>query len=140
MKILIGVDDSACTHHLFERLAAHPQWLDPSHDYTALHVLAPLPNGLAALLDRPEIEARQADAGHRVLAGLSNALDRLPGPPQRRWAVGDPGTVLARQAAEGGFDLVMLGSHGHGALGQLVTGSTVARLLSHAKTPVLVMR
>jgi hypothetical protein len=102
MKILIGVDDSACTHHLFERLAAHPQWLDPSHDYTA--------------------------------------LDRLPGPPQRRWAVGDPGTVLARQAAEGGFDLVMLGSHGHGALGQLVTGSTVARLLSHAKTPVLVMR
>ena len=140
MKILLGVDDSACTHHLFERLAAHPAWLDPVHQYTALHVLAPLPNGLAALLDRDAIAARQAEAGREVLARLGNVLDRLPGHPVRSWEVGDPGAVLAGRAADGGFDLVMLGSHGHGPLGQLVTGSTVARLLAHAKTPVLVMR
>lgn len=140
MKILLAVDDSACTHHLFGRLAAHPSWLGASHAYTALHVLEPLPNGLAALLDAKQIDARQAEAGRQVLASLGNLLDRLPGKPERAWAIGDPATVLAERAAREHFDLVMVGSHGHGALGQLLLGSTVARLLARSTVPVLAMR
>jgi nucleotide-binding universal stress UspA family protein len=140
MKILLGVDDGASTHHLFQCLATRPAWLKPSNEYTALHVLAPLPNGLAALLDSKEIDARQADAARQVLAALGHALDHLPGHATRSYAIGDPGTVLARRAAEGGFDLVMIGSHEHTSITHWVTGSTVSRLLAHATTPVVVMR
>ncbi|WP_073468761.1 universal stress protein [Rhizobacter sp. OV335] len=140
MKILLGVDDSPCTRHMFECLAAQATWLESSHEYTALHVLAPLPNGLAALLTREQVEVRYADASRAIFSVLSQALNRLPGHAARSHSIGDPGTLLARRAAEDGFDIVMVGSHGRGSIAQLVAGSTVTRLLAHATTPVLVMR
>jgi nucleotide-binding universal stress UspA family protein len=140
MKILLGVNDSASTRHLLECLASRSVWREPSYEYVALHVLTPLPNGLAALLDREHINARYADAGGSALAQFGHALDRLPGHAARSYAVGDPGKVLARWAAEDGFDLVMIGSQVRGPISQLVIGSTVGRILAHATTPVLVMR
>jgi nucleotide-binding universal stress UspA family protein len=37
-------------------------------------------------------------------------------------------------------DLIVMASHGRGALGSLVLGSETAKVLSHSKTPVLVCR
>lgn len=43
-------------------------------------------------------------------------------------------------AKKNGCDLIVMGSHGHGGLKQLVLGSETARVLSHSKIPVLVYR
>jgi nucleotide-binding universal stress UspA family protein len=43
-------------------------------------------------------------------------------------------------AAEGGCDLVVMGSHGRHGLDKLLLGSTTQRVLGHAKVPVLVVR
>jgi len=37
-------------------------------------------------------------------------------------------------------DLVMMGSHGHSALGNLVMGSVATQVLAHCKVPVLLVR
>ena len=47
---------------------------------------------------------------------------------------------IARVLEAGKFDLVMMGSHGHSALGNLVMGSVATRVLAHCKTPVLLVR
>jgi nucleotide-binding universal stress UspA family protein/copper chaperone CopZ len=140
MKILLGVDDNPCTSHMFDCLAAHAAWLEPWHEYTTFQVLAPLSNGPAALLTREQVDVRYADATREIFSVLSQALNRLPGHAARSHSIGDLGTLLARRAAEDGFDIVMVGSHGRGSIAQLVAGSTVTRLLAHATTPVLVMR
>ena len=39
-----------------------------------------------------------------------------------------------------GYDLVILGSHGHGTLVNLVMGSVATQVLAHCKVPVLLVR
>jgi nucleotide-binding universal stress UspA family protein len=53
---------------------------------------------------------------------------------------GPAGEMIARAATAGGFDLVMMGSHGHGALANLVMGSVATQVLAHCKVPVLLVR
>ena len=53
---------------------------------------------------------------------------------------GIPGDEIAAVAGSGKFDLVVMGSHGHGAIGALLMGSTAQRVLAHCSTPVLLIR
>jgi nucleotide-binding universal stress UspA family protein len=50
---------------------------------------------------------------------------------------GRPAQALARLAAEGGYDLLVVGSRGAGPSAVLL-GSTATSLAAHAKVPVLV--
>ena len=54
--------------------------------------------------------------------------------------VGPAADTIAALATKGKFDLLMLGSHGHGALGNLVLGSVTTRVMANCGVPVLVIR
>jgi nucleotide-binding universal stress UspA family protein len=54
--------------------------------------------------------------------------------------VGHPGELIAKTADSGKFDLVIMGSHGHSALGNLVMGSVATKVMAHCGTPVLLVR
>ncbi len=56
-----------------------------------------------------------------------------------RTAVGHPAREIVRQAEAGGFDLIVVASHGYGPLRQILLGSTAERVLHHAPCPVLVV-
>ena len=48
--------------------------------------------------------------------------------------------ALAEGLAAGKFDLLIMGSHGHGALATLVMGSVTTHVLANSKVPVLLVR
>jgi nucleotide-binding universal stress UspA family protein len=52
-------------------------------------------------------------------------------------AAGHPAEALARLAAEGGYDLLVVGSRGAGP-SKVLLGSTATALAAHAKVPVLI--
>jgi nucleotide-binding universal stress UspA family protein len=56
------------------------------------------------------------------------------------WKVGHAGENIAKMAESGKFDLLVMGSHGHGALGNLVMGSVATQVLAHCSVPVLLVR
>ena len=56
------------------------------------------------------------------------------------WKVGPAGLTISKLAEQGKFDLLVMGSHGHGALYKLVMGSVVTEVLAHCKVPVLLVR
>ncbi|MDA8442148.1 MAG: universal stress protein [Peptococcaceae bacterium] len=53
---------------------------------------------------------------------------------------GYPASVILRQITEEDIDLVVMGSHGHGALIGSMLGSVSQRVLAHAACPVLIVK
>jgi nucleotide-binding universal stress UspA family protein len=53
--------------------------------------------------------------------------------------VGHPSTAILKYAKETNGDLVIVGSHGHTALGSLIMGSCSSALVRKALFPVLVV-
>ena len=54
--------------------------------------------------------------------------------------VGAAAEVISDMARKGGYDLLVLGSHGHGSLANLVMGSVATKVLAGCTTPVLLIR
>jgi len=54
--------------------------------------------------------------------------------------VGHVGETIAKVADSGRYDLLVMGSHGHGAIATLVVGSVTTQVLAHCKVPVLLVR
>jgi len=55
-------------------------------------------------------------------------------------AQGSPWREILRVARDEACDLICIGSHGRGALAQLVVGGVTRKVLHHADRPVLVVR
>ena len=53
---------------------------------------------------------------------------------------GDPATAIARVAAAGGFDTIVVGSRGLGRLGRWLQGSVSEHLATHAQATVVIAR
>jgi nucleotide-binding universal stress UspA family protein len=74
-------------------------------------------------------------------------LDRAEGPlrevgveVERKVRFGHVAAEILSELEEGGNEMVVMGSHGHGALGEIVLGSVSYRISHHAKCPVLIVR
>jgi nucleotide-binding universal stress UspA family protein len=55
-------------------------------------------------------------------------------------AVGPISQTIAETADKGGYDLLIMGTRGHGALAKLVLGSVATQVLAESKLPVLLIR
>lgn len=53
---------------------------------------------------------------------------------------GDPATEICRVAAEGAYDVVVVGTHGSGLVKRVLAGSVSRHVIQHAPCPVLVVR
>lgn len=140
MKILVAVDGSDYTKRLLAYLAVHELWLAPAHDYSVLHVVPAIPLRAAAALDHGLVESHYADEAQAVFAPVRAFFDERGVPATYLTEVGPAADLIARTADAGRYDLLMMGSHGHGALGSLVLGSVASRVLSRCRTPLLLVR
>lgn len=140
MKILVAVDGSEFTRRMVAYWAAHEEWLGQQHSYTVLTVVSPIPPRAAAVLDRELLHSYYADEGEKVFHPLRSFLDKQGLKATFLSKTGHVAETIAKSATEGNFDLLMMGSHGHSELGNLVLGSVTTRVMAHCKTPVLLVR
>lgn len=141
MKILVPVDGSPYTKRMLAYLAAHDEWLGGAHEYTILHSVPAVPPRAAAVIDRETLKSYYADEGEKVLkpirAFFAKKKDLKVSYATRSGAAAD---IIASTADKSKFDLIMMGSHGHSSLGNLVMGSVATKVLAHSKVPVLLVR
>ena len=81
-----------------------------------------------------------AEEAEKVTAPVVKFLKRHGIEPKVVHKTGSPGEQIAKQADTGKYDLVMMGSHGHSALGNLVMGSVATQVLAHCGVPVMLVR
>lgn len=140
MKILLAVDGSPYTKRMLAYLAAHDEWLGPQHDYTVVHVVPPLPSRAAGALDRQTLQSYYEDSAEGVFRPIRTFFQRQGIEARFVTKVGPAADTIATLAARRRHDLIVMGSHGHGALARLVLGSVTGRLLAVSQVPVLVVR
>lgn len=81
-----------------------------------------------------------SECSKRVLRPVRSFLKRHGIQPTFLHKICPPAREIARLANSGRFDLVVMGSHGRGALGAAALGSVVQEVLALTKMPVLVIR
>lgn len=140
MKILLAVDGSAYTKKMLAYLTTHIEVFGAKNDYTVYTVQAPLPPRARAAVGTEIAKGYYAEEAEKVTAPVVKYLARHSIQPQVVHKVGSPGELIAKAAEAGEFDLLLMGSHGHSALGALVMGSVTTQVLAHCKVPVLLVR
>jgi nucleotide-binding universal stress UspA family protein len=140
MKILVPVDGSPFTKRMLAYLAAHDEWLGEAHQYTLLHVTPAVPPRAAAVLDKSVLQAHYAEESEKVFKPIRTFFGKQKIQADFVAKVGPAGDTIAAVAAKGKYDLLMMGSHGHGLLGNLVLGSVTTKVMAQCDVPVLVIR
>jgi nucleotide-binding universal stress UspA family protein len=139
MKVLLPIDGSAGSRAAARQVIRHAPALLDADRPTLLFVDAPLIAGARRALGAKG--TARYHAGNATLAlGPVRALFRRAGIAfDEQLATGDPAGEITR-IAHGGFDLVAMGSRGHGALGSFLLGSVANKVLARCKVPVLLAR
>lgn len=140
MKILLAVDGSAYTKRMLAYLAAHDELLGAHQVYTAVHVTPALPSRAASLLNKADVKAYYEEESEKVLKPIRTFFSKRGLSLQTVSKVGHAHEVLSKAAEAGGYDLLVMGSHGHGTLGRLVLGSVSSKVLASTTVPVLIIR
>jgi nucleotide-binding universal stress UspA family protein len=140
MKILAAVDGSPFTKRMLAYLAAHDEWLGAHHEYTLLNVVTPVPPRAAAVLDKTTLKAYYDESAEKVFKPIRTFFARQKLKAQFAAKVGLAAETIGEMATQGRYDLILLGSHGHGTLVNLVMGSVATKVLAHCSTPVLLIR
>ena len=138
--ILVAVDFSDVTDAVVE--AAYDQAMASRGVLKFVHVCSPEPD-FVGYGSTPVVNV---DLREKTLVHETKKLEKMAERMEERGVEASTLLVegpivdsLLKEIEENDYDLIVSGSHGHGALFNLVVGSVTSALLHHAKVPVLVV-
>jgi nucleotide-binding universal stress UspA family protein len=141
MNILIPVDGSEYTIRAVDFVIAHFDWFQGAPTLRVLHVEAPIPDRRARAAAGHEAVEKYYEEESRAALAPAEALLRKSGIAfDSGYVVGDVAGQIQEAIRQHQIDMVVMGSHGHGALKSLIMGSVTARVLALTSVPVLLIR
>ena len=141
MHILLAVDGSPYTAKAVSYLLSHMNWFQGEPELHLLHVKAPIPAARArAVLGHDEVERYYREESAAVLGPVEQLLQDRRVRSRSAYRAGDVAEEIHAYATENAIDLIVMGSHGHSALKNLVMGSTATKVLGATSVPVLLVR
>lgn len=137
-KILVAVDGSDAS--LKGARAAFELARPFGADVTFLHVVPPiLLPGDAPWAPLDELHQSELARGEKVLTETLAAMGQTVLNVSLRVVLGPVAETITEVAEEGAFELVVVGSHGKGAVKRMLLGSVADRLMHLCTRPVLVV-
>ena len=141
MKILLAADGSDYSRRAAEYVAAHFADLPRPPEVHVLNVHPELPYRRAAsALGKKALERYYLEEGDKAIAVATRVLDDASVPYRSALRVGDVLDEIAKYVKKARIDLIVMGSHGHGAIAGLALGSVTAKVIAALRTPVLIVR
>jgi nucleotide-binding universal stress UspA family protein len=107
-----------------------------------LHVVSPpiIPGDNPSMIaDVSRMYGKEAAGTRTELAGIKSRLHEAGMEVETVEVVGLPTVKILEQAAMLGADYIVMGSHGHGAVYDLLIGGTTHAVLKRARCPVVVV-
>jgi nucleotide-binding universal stress UspA family protein len=139
MKILLAVDGSDYTKRMLAWAAAHDEMFGASHEYTIITVLTPINAHVRSFIDKSAVDSFHADEADAVLRPVLAFAKQQGWNVKVEHPVGHAAETLAEKAKAGHFDLIVMGSHGHSAVGTLFLGSVTQRVIAQSRVPIFIV-
>src|SRR5688500_972540 len=128
MKVLLAVDGSECALRAAEflaRLAAGRHV-----EVTVVNVQAPVSYGeLLSGETREQVERWQEERGRRAAAPAMESLAASKVACELRVVTGEAAPAIVKLGWERGCDLIVMGTHGLGALAGMTLGSVASKVI-----------
>ena len=143
MKILLAADGSSYTTKAAEFLTSHFDWFKDSPELHVVHAKLPIPipeGRAAAVVGRDAVDNYYREEAGAALAPAESLLKQKGVQYKAGYVIGDIAQQLNGYAKENQIDLIVMGTHGHGALKNLVMGSVATKVLAIASVPVLLIK
>lgn len=140
MKILLAVDGSPFTKRMLAWLTTHEEWLTTPHEFTVLTVVPAIPPHAASMFPADQLKSYYEDTADEIFKPIRKFTAKHNLATNFVSKVGHAPEVIAKLAEKGKHDLIMMGSHGHSNLMNLITGSVATQVLARSKLPVLLVR
>lgn len=140
-KILLAIDGSDASQKAID-WAKNTYDKLPNAEFTILHVHQPY------YVTVPEAMAYVPEAAAGVVEALPTPTIAADAYQQFRdqervsyqSLTGNPAAIICAEAKTGGYDVIVLGSEGHGVVSTVLLGSCSAKVLHHAPCSVLIVR
>lgn len=141
MNILVAIDGSDVSLRAVRGLIDHIRWFRDAPTVHLLHVHLPVPVGLALQhVSRETVDRYYREEGEAVLAPALALLEGAGLAASPHIHVGHPAETVVKLAGELCCELICLGTHGRGALGEALLGSVATRVLHLSSIPVLLIK
>lgn len=140
MKILLPVDGSDHTKRMLAYIAAHDELLGAAHEYLVFTAVGAIPSRASSVLDTQVVEDYYTEQAEQVLVPVRAFIAQQHWNARVSHGHGRAAELIAALATAEKVDLVVMGTHGHSALANVVLGSVALGVLARCKVPVLLIR
>jgi nucleotide-binding universal stress UspA family protein len=140
MKMVLAADGSAFTKKALAFLV-NQEGLCADCELTVLNVQAPVPPRVKTLAGAGVVADYHRAEARKVLEPIERFLARHEGITfKTTWVVGHAPDEIAGLAQKEKAAMIVMGTHGHGAVGRALMGSVAQKVVTQAKVPVLLVK
>jgi nucleotide-binding universal stress UspA family protein len=140
MKILLPVDGSEYGRAAVEFVASRSTLIGTDPQVDVVNVQLEVPVRAARVVGKNALTDYYSDESDKVLKPALRRLAKSGLTASARYLVGHPGEQIGLAAMKDKVDLIVMGSHGHSALRNLLVGSVTNNVLARTQVPMLVVR
>ena len=141
-RILVAVDGSShstkVAKAVIEQASAYKQ--QPDLHLAYVHLPVPTLGGLIKPVGHEALQRYYLEEGEDALRAAKKLFDRAKLPCQLHVMVGPVAETLAAEAKKLKCDMIVMGTHGMGAMSGLLLGSVATKTVHLARCPVMLIR
>jgi nucleotide-binding universal stress UspA family protein len=138
MKVLLAVDGSKHSLNAVKFLIEHAGWYRENPSVELVNV--PKIGGMGAVIGANQIRRYYDQEGKKALSRARKLLDAAGIAYSANILVGPIAETLLKQARLARCDLIMIGTRGMTAVGNLLLGSTATKVMNLSTVPVLLVK
>ncbi|MDG2518374.1 universal stress protein [Lysobacter soli] len=140
MRIALAVDGSKSSSAAARHVLALQRALSSNDPVVLIYVDEPLLQAVAIKLGVAGTQRYHEENATHALRNVRAAFKRAGVEYRERMLFGDPAAMIGEIVKKERCDLVVMGSHGRGAMKSLFLGSVTMKVIAQSKVPVTVVR